>query len=242
MVFEHIFFVWAAFGFPILILFWWHKDRRRIAQGFPINRPRDYTTTMILQWAMFATLFLFWGWPRIASTFGLLGPFQPGFWRGIGISALVVCVMVMAWRSVRKVTGPKLEYYRKTISPIMPIVPQTRRDLRYFWGLSFTAGVVEEFIWRGFFLWYLTQWTSLWVAVVISSLCFSLSHSYQGIQGVFKVFLLGTVFAGVYIHSNSLWPGIFLHIMVDVIQGAQLFDLVQAIKKSNNQNPVEPAT
>ncbi len=39
---------------------------------------------------------------------------------------------------------------------------------------------VEEVLWRGFLILYLSQFMPVWVAAVVSGVSFGLAHAYQG--------------------------------------------------------------
>lgn len=97
-------------------------------------------------------------------------------------------------------------------------------------ALWFTAGFVEEFLWRGYLMNRLVDLqgkkTKLaWViALVGSAIIFGLGHSYQGLGGVIKItamgLLLGTAFLTV---RRDLWPLIIAHAIIDTFSMVQHF-------------------
>jgi membrane protease YdiL (CAAX protease family) len=98
-------------------------------------------------------------------------------------------------------------------------VPHTRQELRSFMGVSITAGIVEEIVYRGFVLWYLGLYMPLWLAIVVSSLAFGLAHSYQGPSGALRCGLVGLVFGIFYVMTGSIWLPIIGHVLLDALQG-----------------------
>ena len=111
-------------------------------------------------------------------------------------------------------------------------LPHTNRELRSFYGVSITAGIVEEIVYRGFVLWYLALVMPLWAAVVVSSVAFGLGHSYQGTSGVARVTAVGLAFGVFYVFTGSIWLPILAHAIVDVLQGAAISEVLRENEES----------
>ena len=109
----------------------------------------------------------------------------------------------------------------------MHFLPRTRRHLSHFAGLSVTAGIVEEIVYRGFMIWLLGNFVPLWAAVIISSVFFGLGHSYQGLEGALRTGAAGLVFAVLYVVSGSIWLPIIGHALIDILQGRLVFELLR---------------
>jgi uncharacterized protein len=58
-----------------------------------------------------------------------------------------------------------------------------------------------------------------WVVVLVSSLLFSLAHSYQGTGGMVMTLVVGWLLGASRLAYNSLVPAIFWHAAVDVVAG-----------------------
>jgi uncharacterized protein len=100
------------------------------------------------------------------------------------------------------------------------ILPQSTIELLPFLALAITAGLCEEFLYRGFAMAVLAQLGSpVWAAVLISSILFGLAHLYQGRGGFFSTLVIGTVFGIGRIAYDSLVPVIFWHSAVDLVAG-----------------------
>jgi membrane protease YdiL (CAAX protease family) len=100
------------------------------------------------------------------------------------------------------------------------ILPQSTIELLPFLALAITAGLCEEFLYRGFAIAVLARLGSpAWVAVIISSILFGLAHLYQGRGGFFSTLVIGTVFGAGRIAYDSLVPVIFWHGAVDLVAG-----------------------
>jgi membrane protease YdiL (CAAX protease family) len=100
------------------------------------------------------------------------------------------------------------------------LLPRTGAELLAFLALAITAGVCEEFLYRGFAMAALTRaGISPWGVVLLSSVLFGLAHLYQGRGGVVSTVFLGILFGVARIGYDSLVPVILWHIAVDVVAG-----------------------
>jgi membrane protease YdiL (CAAX protease family) len=100
------------------------------------------------------------------------------------------------------------------------ILPQSRAELIPFFALGVTAGVCEEFLYRGFAMTAFLRWgLPLWIAVVASSLLFGLAHLYQGRGGFVSTTILGLLFGATRAAVVSLVPVMLWHIGVDLAAG-----------------------
>ena len=107
------------------------------------------------------------------------------------------------------------------------MLPHNRRDYRHFIAVSLTAGVVEEIVYRGFVLWYLSLLMPLWGAVIVSSVAFGLGHSYQGAIGGLRCGLVGLAIAIFYVVTGSIWLPIIAHAALDILQGASILEILR---------------
>ncbi len=101
---------------------------------------------------------------------------------------------------------------------LLPVAPLERR---WWLVLSLTAGICEEFMFRGFLLHFLTGQMAgglslnLTAAWLLSSLAFGLGHLYQGALGVLRTGLAGLMFGLLALLSGSLLLPMVLHVLVD---------------------------
>ena len=78
------------------------------------------------------------------------------------------------------------------------------------------VAVVEETIFRGYLMLRLTAVTGRTsAAVLLSSLVFSLGHGYEGTAGTISVFVLGVIFALIYLWRKSLAAPVVMHFLID---------------------------
>jgi len=101
---------------------------------------------------------------------------------------------------------------------VMLLLPRTTGERLLWLGLSATAAVGEETIFRGYVLTRLHHVFGHWTpAVILSALGFGLAHIYQGWAGVVLTAVYGVIFSLVYIRRQSLWPCIIAHFLQDAI-------------------------
>jgi len=124
------------------------------------------------------------------------------------------------WFNLRRVSrseNPQLQRLRLLATKIFP---HSRQEATLFCGLSLTAGICEEFLYRGFLFAALSAASvPTWAVLVISSALFGLAHAYQGRGGILGTLILGIVFGSVRILYHSLVPVVFWHTALDVVAG-----------------------
>jgi hypothetical protein len=100
------------------------------------------------------------------------------------------------------------------------IFPQSLVELVFFLRLAATAGLCEEFLYRGFAMAALTR-AGLpgWSVVLLSSVLFGLAHLYQGRDGLVSTLVIGTVFGAARIAYDGMIPVMVWHFAVDAVAG-----------------------
>jgi len=129
-------------------------------------------------------------------------------------------IAILQWLNLRRM-GRLPAKARGSMQAIAErILPHSTIELLPFLALAITAGLCEEFLYRGFAMAVLAKLgSSAWAAVLISSIFFGLAHLYQGRGGFFSTLVIGTVFGTCRIAYNSLVPVIFWHSAVDLVAG-----------------------
>lgn len=215
----------------------------RVAAGRHVDRLRFYRHTAILEWLFLAALGVAWfSLERPVENLGFVPPGGPGFWVGMILVMLGTGVLVRSWRQAKTADDDDKVRVRESLGRLVHFLPHSRHELRSFYRVSLTAGIVEEIIYRGFVLWLLDQYMPLWGAVVVSSIGFGLCHSYQGASGVIRTGLVGLAFAMLYVGSGSIWLPIIAHALLDMLQGAALYEILRedddpAKRQMLRQNP-----
>jgi membrane protease YdiL (CAAX protease family) len=106
---------------------------------------------------------------------------------------------------------------------LLHLLPDTAGERSAFVGLSLSAGICEEIVFRGFLLAALLPVLGNTLgAVLVSSFLFGVLHAYQSIFGVVRATLLGCALALPFVLAGSIYPAMFAHALIDVVGGLWL--------------------
>jgi membrane protease YdiL (CAAX protease family) len=160
------------------------------------------------------SLVLFFLW-RNGEAFRRLGWNFRCCWRDIawGIMLFVPLLFAASWvdNLVQRIgfsPGPK--------SLPAALSPHTPAELVLATVMVVVVAVVEETIFRGYLILRFTEVTrNTAVAVLLSTIIFSLGHGYEGSAGVVTVGFMGLVFAVIYVWRGSLLAPMVMHFLVD---------------------------
>jgi membrane protease YdiL (CAAX protease family) len=87
-------------------------------------------------------------------------------------------------------------------------------------GLSVSAGVCEEAIFRGYFQkQFEVLLRSKWIALISQAILFGISHGYQGLEACLKIALFGALYGLFALWRESLLPGMIAHAGGDILSG-----------------------
>jgi membrane protease YdiL (CAAX protease family) len=178
-----------------------------------------YASTVGFQWL--AVGVVAWrAWAR-GLTPDELGLVVHGRWR-ILITAIVGAATLgtLQWFNLRRM-GRSSGKARKFLEVLAErILPQSPAELLPYLGLAATAGLCEEFLYRGFAMAALTRaGLPVWGVVLSSSILFGLAHLYQGRGGIASTLVIGTVFGAARIAYDGLLPVMLWHFAVDAVAG-----------------------
>jgi membrane protease YdiL (CAAX protease family) len=201
----------ATFGYRRLIL--------AAETDVPRVRVWLYRQAIAIQWTLSATLVALWLWQR-----------RPWFdlgleWHGglrtitslLGVAIVVVGVAVQLPRVFRD--AETLARIRRRLAHMPRMIPTGDDEMRLFYGLSFTAGVCEEFLFRGFLFWYAMHFMPWPWAAAATVLVFGIGHSYQGPTGILSTSIAGAVFMMLYMMTGSLYLSMLVHMLMDAYSG-----------------------
>jgi membrane protease YdiL (CAAX protease family) len=234
---DHSFVFLIAIIYPIASFIGFRRLLRRVAAGEQVNRSEMYRNTMIGHWILFFMGVAIWAysgrpWPAIGVSFDF------GLWFGVGVILTVLGIVILAMqnRHIRAAKPEEIKSLRERLGKLDIIIPQNGNELARFYGLSVTAGIVEEILWRGFLIWYFSQFMPLWAAALLSTIGFGLAHAYQGTSQLPHITAVGAAFAVLYLLSGSIWLSIILHAAVDILQGRMAYDVVYRSEFDNDSS------
>ncbi len=198
----------------------WPRMVRTIASGRPNARVSVYREVLATEWIM--TTVIAAVWIHAARPWRLLGLVPPGGWRLVLTAALIAAVLMLfraQLRAIRRLDPAKRDRVRTRQAAISPLIPHDRVERAWFVPVAITAGLCEEFIYRGFLLWAFRPWVGLWGAALASTVSFGFAHAYQGRRGAIRAGTLGAAFVVLAIAMGSVVPGMALHALLDMISG-----------------------
>jgi len=213
--------IWLIFLFLGVIVPW--RGRVRLnelrARGEVTSRERIglYVSTIVFQWLAAAIV----AWRAWAHGFQLreLAIVRPSFGTLAGAIVGAIAIGLFQWFNLRRVggSGSRGDRMRQMGRAILP---QSRAELVAFLGLAITAGVCEEFLYRGFTIAVLLRFgLPGFLVVLLSSVLFGFAHLYQGRGGLIATMILGLAFGVMRMLTGTLMPPIFCHSAVDVVAG-----------------------
>ena len=227
-IFDHAYFLIAAVVVPVVGFISFRRLLRRVAAGEQVRPMHLYRATGLAQWALFVLLAILWfASGRSFATLGFDLALDGRVLVGIALTIVAIALLLRQLARLDDASGDDLDAFERQLGDLGVIFPRTRNELAGFYGMSVTAGIVEETIWRGFLFWYLGQVMPLWAAAALSAIGFGLAHAYQGIAAVPRIALVGAIFAGLYLLTGSLWLSMLLHAAVDWLQGRAIFGALQ---------------
>jgi membrane protease YdiL (CAAX protease family) len=213
--------------FLVVIIPWRGAARiRRLLSKAEItsaDRLSLYGSTILFQWF----LVLLVAWRSLARG---VGPEELGLaardpwqvvWTSIALTGLLCINQLVGLRRITSLPdgnrGPLFAITEK-------IVPRSRGETFAFAALACTAGLSEEFLYRGFvFMAFVRMIVNFGApngaAAILSSVWFSVAHLYQGRRGLITTFVVGMIFVGMRIWTGSLLPAMAAHFGIDLLAG-----------------------
>jgi membrane protease YdiL (CAAX protease family) len=191
-------------------------------QGLPAfgsSRATGYLFTIAWEWLLFALAA--WGirlgGGSIQSVIGGSWSTAKQFRRdlGIGVLFLVGSNIVLAGLQAILRPGPNANIGR--------LLPRSAIEITLWIFLSLSAGICEEFVFRGYLQQQLNGWLkNATAAVVIQGIIFGAAHAYQGLKLVLTIVVLGSLIGWLAQWRKSTRPGMISHFLQDAIGGLVL--------------------
>lgn len=124
------------------------------------------------------------------------------FWIGVAI-ALIVCRLALGANPTAKRAFDFL-------------LPRTPVEFLLWVLISLSAGICEEFVFRGYLQRQFFALTgSDAAAITLQAILFGAGHVYQGYRGVITITIYGALFGVLSVYRGSLRPGMIQHFLQD---------------------------
>ena len=223
-----------------LIVPWRGVRRMRLLLAKPeltsADRLKLYGSTIVLQWLIVAVIALLSARRSVNLNelgLSLANPTRIA-WLAVGLTGVFCANQVFG---LRKITQLPQRRRGSLFAISEKIMPQTGRERLLYAALACTAGLSEEFIYRGFVFMAFVRMTVNYlppngIAAVLSSAWFAVAHVYQGRRGVITTFVVGLIFAFTRIWTGSLIPAIAAHIGMDLTIGIYASQLLRKTEQN----------
>ena len=190
-----------------------------------------YARLLVLEWGLGVLALVVW-LSASGVDAGAVGLRWPQSWPGplgVATTVLVLGFVVLSTRALR--SGALAQSASELRRPgegrhsqpaahaTLALLPRTTGERRLFTLVGVTAGVCEEWLYRGFFLAVVAAvggGLPAPVLVAVGALAFGLAHAYQGVAGIVTTGVLGGVMAGLYLGTGSLLLPVLLHALIDL--------------------------
>jgi membrane protease YdiL (CAAX protease family) len=225
---DHLIVIVFAVMYPVAGFIGFRRLLRKIDAGIPVNRKLLYLSTISWHWVLCVLALAVWAHnDRPWSTLGFSIEFDNRFLAGSLLTLAGIVVLILQLRQVLAAPQDYQDRLERELGHSTLIFPRNGSELLGFNLLSVTAGIVEEILWRGFLIWYLSQFIPVWSAVLISAVSFGVAHGYQGLAKIPQIALVGVALAGLYVLTGSLWLPMILHTALDLLQGRLVFEVLR---------------
>ena len=109
----------------------------------------------------------------------------------------------------------------RNLNEVMFLLPATQKEYRLSIVMSYSAGIAEEIIYRGFIYTLFLNWMTVIPAILLTNIIFGVSHSATGLKNSLYSFGLGVFWSITFYLTGSIWLAILTHILVDVFSMTQ---------------------
>lgn len=206
----------------------WPRMRSALESGKPGTRLGAYRFVMAYSW-LFALIAIAL-WVLAHRPWSALGLTAVRGWRlalSVVVVAAVTTLFVRQVRTLAKLSDARRVALRPRLGVMQNLSPRTREERDWFMGLSLTAGLCEELLFRGFLMWAFRPWLGIYGAAAGSAVLFGIGHAYQGRAGVLRSGFIGAVFSALALVTGSIVPGIVVHAILDIGGGMTGYTLLR---------------
>jgi membrane protease YdiL (CAAX protease family) len=176
-----------------------------------------YLSLIAMEWGLF--LYVWKGGLRRTGT--RLRELIGGSWRSprdLTVDVSLALGLWVAWMLVEKgwdrFIGPS------HAASVQTFLPRRAGEILLWIGVSVSAGICEELVFRGYFQRQFEVFTrSKWIALLLQAFLFGISHGYQGVEACVKIAIFGVLYGLLARWRGSLRPGMIAHSGSDILSG-----------------------
>lgn len=191
-------------------------------QGLPTfgaSRATSYLITTGWEWLLFvlAAWGIRLGGGSIQSVIGGSWSTAKQFWSDLGIGVLFLVGSNILLAGLQAILRPSPN------ANIGRLLPRSTTEITLWVFLSLSAGICEEFTFRGYLQQQLNgRLKNVTAAVVTQGIIFGAAHAYQGLKLVLTIVVLGCLIGWLAQWRKSTRPGMISHFLQDAVGGIVL--------------------
>ena len=186
----------------------------------PVALAWHYASTMLLEWVLLALV--------LAGIHQRRAFFARAFRSrattlahslSLGVAVYVCGLVAIAIVSLALLKTPLAQHRNEAF--VLAMLPRTRVEFLLWFGVSLSAGICEELIFRGYLLQQLIAWTRRPVlSIVLAAVLFGSVHLYEGLGAILPLAALAIVYGFVAQRSQGdLRAVIVAHTLQDFLVG-----------------------
>src|ERR1700730_6365772 len=212
---------WLLLLILLLITLFGMWSQRRSSSGAEIASGHSgvvplYVSLILMEWALFS--FVRFGFRRGGTTVGEVVGEKWNHWRSIARDVAIAIPFWIVWEAAGRFTHFILG--SDQAKKIDILLPQTILETLLWVGVSVSAGICEEIVYRGYLQRQFVALTgSPIIAVLSQGVIFGVGHAYQGAKQVVVITVLGVLFGLLAWWRKNLRPGIIAHTWADIFGG-----------------------
>ncbi len=230
--YDHLIVALIVVGLPLRAFIGMRALKAAPVAELPRLRPRLWWRGIVSQWALVGMVAaLFHAMHRSPWSLRLAILPTPGL-VGVLVGLTTIISLVVRQRASIATDDTLRQQVRARLASVERLLPRHAGEFPLFAALAITAGLCEEFLFRGYLLWYLAHVVPPPAAWALQALAFGLGHAYQGPRGIVTTGIAGAFFSAVVFVSGSLAPAMLIHALMDLHAG----DLARRVF------PAEPAS
>jgi membrane protease YdiL (CAAX protease family) len=215
---DYVYLVTIAVIWPLYeYLVDWPEIQRLFGERQGGARARMYARSITTQWVLVAAGVALWEFKD--RDYGPLRLGLPERWRmWLAILLIVLLTALQCMQVLKVLRNPELRTHLRAMlkeSDLANLLPHTKHEFDMFIAASITAGVCEEFLFRGFFIVILAPKLGWWPSAALGVALFGALHAYQGKAGIVRTALVGALMTFVLVATQSLVTAMALHTLID---------------------------
>jgi membrane protease YdiL (CAAX protease family) len=201
------------FGVAVVTTLQMHKGGHQVGSKVPL-----YLGAIAFEWLLF---YATWRGLKAKGTplRELMG--TGPLWQGLLLGVVAYPLIALVGTGVKwALAHAGLDVDQETARTVAKVGPKGLVETVLWIAVSLSAGICEEFVFRGYLMRQLAAWFGGWPqGLVLSAIVFGLGHAYEGLGPVLTIVVHGISFGLIALVTRRLLPGMTAHAAMDIVAG-----------------------